>query len=264
MEIIKHRILVSFDEQCPYQCKHCYTLDIPRYGSRSMEEIVNSIDRQSFDIVYVSQRRENFENPLRGLSFCRKLFERYKSHIIIITRNVFSGNAIEQLLDLSSEMKKEGKILFFAVSVFATASFSISENPYIVPSPYERINFLHQLSQNGIPVIAMIRPIFPDKIIPITEVFEIIDLCKNDNICIVSSGLAINDNILWRLGITKDSLVLQENFGYLEGVMEGNLSFVDVSNELNLIQEHCQYNKIPFFSHSMQAINFINKQKKDF
>lgn len=257
MKKIEKRSLISFDDLCPYQCKHCYTLDIDRSNkNRSIEEIVDSIGDTDFDIVYVSQRRDNFIDQDYGIELCERVFDRYGCNILVITRNVFSQQHIERLKALHQKMLNVGKRLFVAVSIFATKSFSVSENPNKVPSPYERIRFLEKLSQEKIDTITLIRPVFPNNIVPIEELYEIVDLCSEFNSCIVSSGLAINDNILWRLGLNLEDFYYVENMPYLEGVMEGKLKFVDVSKELLLLKQHCQENNISFFDHTLSAINF--------
>lgn len=257
MEKIANRVLVSFDDICPYQCKHCYTLDIQREnGNRSMNDIISSIENQTFDIVYISQRRENFVNPDMGIELCERIFERYHCNIFLITRNVFESKHIVRLKKLKTQMSSIGKKLFVGVSVFATQSYSKSENPNLVPSPYARIKFLSLLGEEGFDTITIIRPIFPQKIVPIEELYEIVDLCKGLKTCIVASGLAVNEHILWRLGIDSADLKYIDDVHYLEGAMEGEFKFVDVSKELSLLKEYCEMRGILFFEHTIQAINF--------
>ena len=264
MDILTDRALISFDDICPYQCKHCYTLDIPRKPvNRSMEEIVDSISTCKFDIVYISQRRENFVDPNVGIELCEMVFKRYKCNIFIITRNVFENEHILKLKKLKEKMEMEGKHLFVAVSVFATHSYMQSENPNIVPSPYERISFLKTLAEEGFFTITLIRPVFPKKIIPIEELYEIVDLCKcNANSCVVSSGLAVNANILWRLGVDKSDFDYISNSHYLEGAMEGVLDFIDVTKELSLLKEYCSNVNVPFFEHTISALNYLLRNDK--
>lgn len=259
MNMIKQRVLISFDDICPYQCKHCYTLDIPRASAnRSAEEIVDSISSCKFDIAYISQRRENFVSPSRGIRLCESVFERYRCNILIITRNIFTKEDIFRLKNLKNKMDAEGKTLFVAVSVFATNSYAKSENPNVVPSPAERIAFLKALSEEGFCTITLIRPIFPSTIVPIKELYEIVDLCKNnENNCIVASGLAVNSNILWRLGIDKSKFNYTSNAHYLEGAMEGELNFVDVSRELSDLKVYCSNQNVPLFEHTMPALNYL-------
>lgn len=265
MNTVEKRVLVSFDDLCPYQCKHCYTLGISRTNSnRSIETIVKSVAEQEFDIVYVSQRRENFINQNQGIELCEQLFEEYKCHILIITRNVFETQHIERLKKLKSKMATVHKKIVVAVSVFATNSYSVSENPNVLPTPYERLHFLKTLAEEGFDTITMIRPVFPNKFVSVEELYEIVDLCETFDTCIVSSGLAVNENILWQLHIQGSELCYMENVKYLEGAMEGELRFVDVTQELDSLKKYCKHKNIPFFEHSMSAVNFwLNSKNKN-
>lgn len=257
---IKKRTLVSFDDICPFQCKHCYTLDIKREKkNRYLCNIVDDISSEDFDVVYISQRRDNFSEPDLGIELCKRIFEKYKCNIFIITRNVFSEEQISSLCKLRDKMNLINKELFFAVSLFATKSYSISENPNKVPSPEKRIQFLKRLSGLGIKTITLIRPVFPDKMVNVNELYEIIDSIKTFNSCVVSSGLAVNDNILWRLGINSRDLEYVTNNNYLEGAMEGELDFLNVSKELLLLKNYCKNNEIPYFEHTMPALNYLLK-----
>lgn len=265
MTYLSKRALISFDDLCPYQCKHCYTLDIPRSSeNRTINELVESLSSFEFDIVYVSQRRENFVNPDNGIKLCESIFERYKCNIFMITRNVFDKAHLERLHRLKKQMEVEGKYLFVGVSLFATHSYKLSENPSCVPSPYERIEFLKTLADEGFYTVTLIRPVFPDNIIPIKELYEIVDGCKgNSHNCIASSGLAVNKNILWRLGIDESTLDYVSDVRYLEGAMEGHLDFVNVSHELTLLKEYCINQDVPFFAHTLSALNHLIKEALD-
>lgn len=258
MNKMDKRVLVSFDDICPYQCKHCYTLDIRRSGyNRSISEIVDSIETQEFDVVYVSQRRDNFTDPDEGMELCEKLFEKYCCNIFIITRNVFANDQIERLLLLKNKMEKNDKKIIVACSVFATKSYATSENPHVVPSPYERLNFIKHLSDCGVKTFVIIRPVFPNSIIPIDELHELVDECKKINVCVVSSGLAVNDDICWRLDLDSTKLQYLKDVHYLEGAMEGTLEFINVESELAELKQYCNKEGVTFFDHTLQALNYV-------
>ena len=76
-----------------------------------LTEIVDSLNGAIFDIVYVSQRKENSIDTDNGLLLCEKLFSQYACSIVIITRNVFNLDQINLLL-LQKRMQQEGKFLF--------------------------------------------------------------------------------------------------------------------------------------------------------
>lgn len=154
-------------------------------------------------------------------------------------------------------MKKNGKIVVIAVSVFALQSASVSENLAKIPTPEDRINFLIDLKNKGLSVILMLRPVYPEKIIPINELKMLLEKCGN-NICVVSSGLGINDDILLRINKNREDFLYDENSNeYLNGAINCEIKFVDVKKELFKIEEKCRELSMPFFVHSMPALNYI-------
>ena len=48
-----------------------------------------------------------------------------------------------------------------------------------------------------------------------------------------------------------------ENQEYLQGAISCNVRFVDATEELKRIERKCNSLSVPFFSHSMPALNYI-------
>lgn len=257
---ITKRVFVSFDNYCPYQCKHCYTYGIERKEERTIDEIVNSISSEDFDVIYVSQKNDNFSDPQRGLELSRKLFKRYKSNVFIITRNVLNSDIISRLMKLKKEMEAANKRLYIAISLNAIESIGVCEDTDKVCSPESRIEFLKSLSEHGFMPILMLRPVFPDKIIPVAECLRIIEYTKDYISCVVSSGLGINDDVIDRLGIPADEFTYDNNQEYLQGAIDCEIKFVDVRDELKKIEEKCKSVNVSMFIHSMPALNYISQQ----
>lgn len=255
--MISKRAFVSFDEFCPFQCKHCFTYEIKREKFRTIEEIVNSIDSEDFDVVYISQKNDNFSNPEKGLELCRQLFEKYKCHMFIITRNVLNKDQLHELLDLNRRMEEVNKQLFIAVSLNATDSIGVCENTYKVPTPDERVAFLKELSEIGLCPILMIRPVFPDSLIPVTECEKLIESTREYISCVVSSGLGINEFILKRLNVKESEFSYKKDQEYLQGAINCEIKFIDVDEELKRIYKKCESLTVPIFEHSMPALNYI-------
>ena len=127
--ILKKREIVSFDGPCPYNCKHCYTFELDRTGdNRTVDEIVDSLMDKEFDIVYVSQRKDNFVNPDEGIELCEKLYDRYNCNLIAITRNIFDSKQLDRLDGLNKKMRCNNRYLFFAVSIPAIDSAELTED----------------------------------------------------------------------------------------------------------------------------------------
>ena len=257
---IKDRAFVSFDGYCPYKCKHCFSFEIERTSMpRTIEQIVDSLSSAIFDVVYVSQRKENFIDADNGLLLCEKLFSKYACSIVIITRNVFNHDQINRLLLLQKRMQQEGKFLFVGVSVIGLESSTVSEDLSIIPTPDKRIEFATTLHGLGIPALVMIRPLFPKLIIPSHEWKRIIDRVAGSISCVLSGPLLVNDQILKRLGIASSDATLLSNANseYLDGAMAENMKTVDVRQELEELSNYCSLKGVPFFTHSLPAINYL-------
>lgn len=257
---IKERELISLDGPCPYSCKHCYTYELDACAeNRTIDQLVESLAGKSFDVVYVSQKRENFVNPDEGIELCRKLFERYGCHIMAITRNVFNPIQKSCFIDLDKEMTSRGKRLFLGVSLIGLQSAPVSENMSFAPSPEERIKFMRDMYDSGIETLALIRPLFPKEIIPFSEIENIVDFLDGGVSCILSGALMVNDWILDRLSIGHHELDFYENGSseYLKGALSESVEYVDVRDELRSLKSYCMSKNIQFFEHSMPALNYL-------
>ncbi len=254
---ISQRAFVSFDELCPYQCKHCYTYGIKRKKIRTPEEIVDSISNDEFDIIYVSQKNDNFSNPLKGLKLCRLLFEKYNSNLFIITRNVFNNDEFKELEKLKADIQNANKQIFIAVSLNSIDSIGVCEDVSKVPAPKDRISFIKKLADKGFMPILMLRPVFPNNVIPIDECLQILDCTYQHVACVVSSGLGVNNDILNRLGMKEDDFSYNTNQEYLKGAIDCEIKFINVNCEIEKIRQKCQSLKVPMFEHSMPALNYI-------
>lgn len=258
--MLKKRAFVSFDEPCLFQCKHCYTYAIKRGHIRTADEIVNSISDEAFDVIYVSQKTDNFSDPNRGLELCEKLFSRYKKDLFIITRNAFCDSEIERLCKLKERMDSCSTNLYIAISLNALDSNGICEDVHRVCTPEKRIEFIKRLSQKDFKPILMLRPVFPDNIIPVNECLEIIDSCAPYVSCVVSSELGINNDVLKRLALSKTDFCYLKNQEYLQGAIDCEINFIDVRKELSIIQKECEKLNCHFFSHSMPALNYLSSK----
>lgn len=257
--MIRKRELVSFDDMCPFNCKHCYTFELDRTGyNRTVDEIVDSLVDKEFDIIYVSQRKENFVDPDEGIELCEKLYEKYNCNLIAITRNVFDNKQLERIDRLNKKMRCNNRFLFLAVSIPAIESAELTEDLSKIPTPKQRIGFLEDISKREILNILLIRPLFSDNMIPIDEPLKIIEQCKTFVSCVVSSGLAVNEYILRRLNLKEeDFLYTDEKIDYLVGAIEGDVKYINVKKEIEIIRESCQKWNVPFFEHTIPAINCL-------
>lgn len=263
-ENVYKREFASFSGKCPYACLHCYTFT-PNYqvkGENSISKIVSSLEGKNPDVIYISGHKENFYEPNQGLELGEKLFETYHCDILMTTRNVFNQEELNRLSKLNTNMKSEGKDLFFCISIPALESYQKLENNPLIPNPYQRIQFLSEVYLKGIITFLTLKPLCPNEFIPIEEILEIVERCKNYATVVLSSGIIVDIFILKRLKNFPTSFDFQQ--APLMECLENDLSvqYVDVSSELEKIQTLCSQYGIPFFEHSMPAIEYIKKLKK--
>lgn len=263
MNTIKKRKLISFSGYCSVNCKHCYTHDLTQEKKKSDNDEITDIitelddDDDSFDVIYVSRSRENFINEDAGTKLVEKIYQTHKKHIFIITRKCLSDSCIARLAKLNERMKETGLLLSVAVSIPANNSYAITEDVTCIATPEERCDCIRRLHSAGVKTIFMARPVFPNSIIPVNELIDMIkDNAPYIN-AVVASGLAVNDKILERLQLEKErfNYLPGNNTEFLIGANAKDIKYIDVTPELRKIQKCCQTYDLPFSTHSMQALN---------
>ncbi len=263
-ENLYKREFASFSGTCPYACLHCYTFN-PNYqikGEDSIPKIVSSLQEKNPNVIYISGHKENFFEPNQGLELAEKIFEAYHCNILMTTRNIFNQEELNRLAELNSRMKEEGKYLFFCISIPALKSYQKLENNPLIPTPYQRMEFLSEVYLKNIITFLTIKPLCPNEFISIEEPLEIIKRCKDYTTLVLSSGIIVDNSILKRLKTFPTTYEYQR--APLMECLENDLSvqYVDVTRELEKIQILCSQYGLPFFQHSMPAIEYIKKLKK--
>lgn len=261
--MFRNRALISFPGYCKLQCKHCYTFSKEctlglLNDDDECDKLIDSIDN-SADIVYISHDRENFLDEHAGLKLVKGIFDKKRKSIFIITRCMLSDNCINELSLINEEMNDFGLSLIVAVSIPALESYGLLEQKDIISTPIERIDVIKRLHSYGIHTILMVRPLLPDSIIPTEEALRIIDLSYNFIDAVVSSGLAVNDTIINRLGLANCSFEYMNgsNAEFLIGAEIPDISYVDTEAEISAIADYCKSKNIRFYRHSLDAINGI-------
>lgn len=260
------RKLISFSGLCPMNCKHCYMHELESskecYTSdiSQIDDLIKELgNKDEYDIVYISRRRENFVDESAGIELAEGVYKACNKHILIITRSNLSDECIGRLQELSNNMKEKGHHLIVAVSIAADKSYGVLEDIERIPSPEARCDVLKRLHNAGILTIFMARPILPDRIIPVKEVIDLIHDNAEYLDAVVSSGIAVNDQILDRLGIKAEDLhyLPGNNQEYLIGSEAKNIKYVDVIKELDQIRVACDEVGRLFFDHSLKAVEYL-------
>lgn len=254
------RALISLEGNCPMNCKHCFTYELDSQPANDdILAIITNLSPKDCDIIYVSQRYENFYDEECGYTLCNELFSKYHKDIFIITRSYLSDNMIQNLCSLNQKMSSERKNLILAVSVCADRSYSITENQDVCPTPTQRMQNLQRVHAVGIKTVLMLRPIFPNSIIPVSECTSLIERFSKCVDAVVASGIIVTDGILKRLQIDKSSLQYMPHgdSSYLANLQGKEVLYVDVEEELIEIENCCANVGIPCYRHSMSALNAI-------
>ena len=255
-----NRVFISYDMACPMKCKHCYTYELKqRRKQRNVDELVESLADECFDIIYMSKSYENFYDEKKGLLLCEALWQRFHKDIFIITRRLLSNTIIEELAQLNREMRLKGNGLYLGVSASATKSGAFLESQEFCPTAMDRLYNLERAKALEIKTVLLLRPIFPDNIISVEEPLQLIEKSKDFVDAIISSGLIVTDKILNSLNLKQSNMKYLENgdSDYLADLESDSIRYVDVHNEIQKVKECCQNNKLPFFEHSMPALNSI-------
>ncbi len=258
--VLVKREFVSFDGACPLRCKHCYTYQLETAKkARTINEIIDSIGNAEFDVIYVSQKKENFIDQQMGVALCNALYNRYNKDIFVITRVALSDDTLKDLKILAMEMEKSGNMFYLAVSIPGLSSYGVTETKDIIEPPEKRIDCLKRAKAIGINTILMARPLYPDTIIPVQEILDLIDKCKEYVSCVVASGIAVNDEILKQLGMKSEDFNYLADNEYLVGAIPCQLDYIDVRKEMKVISNYCKSIALPYFDHSISALNYIKQ-----
>lgn len=259
MSLEEKRQFVSFGGQCAFNCNHCYTFSegYNLANPVTVEDLIGTLKDKKFEIVYISGHRENFIDPDEGLLLCETIFNKYNVDLLVTTRNVFNSSQLLRLEKLYKLMKNKNKDLFFCSSIPATSSYKKLEPCSLIPTPYERMNFLKEVFNLGIFTFLTIRPLCPNEFIPVKEALEIVDKCQSFSSAVISSGIVVNASILKRL-----KTFPAYNSNGEEKLMEclkNNIpvEYVKVENELSMIRNQCKKYGKKLFEHSCSAIEYI-------
>lgn len=257
----RRRVFISYDNVCPMKCKHCYTYELKlRDKERNVDQLLTSISDKDFDIIYLSKSYENFYKEKRGIVLCKALWEQFHKDIFIITRKKLSDEAIKELAELNHHMKESGNGLYLGVSISAIQSSSILENQNYCSKAIDRLSNLERAKKIGIKTVLVLRPLFPDNIISVEEPLSLIEKSKSYIDAVVTSGLIVTDKILYNLNLKQSDMnYLEEgDSDYLADMQSDSIKYVDVRSEIKRIKESCCDKNIPFFEHSLPALNAIS------
>jgi DNA repair photolyase len=260
-EIESKRCIASFGGRCPYNCAHCYTF-IDKYETeqiRSISQIVDNLRNKQFNIIYISGQRENFVIPHEGLELCEQLFNVFQTDIMITTRNVFNKDELDRLNQLNKKMKLANKDLFVCSSIPALASYRKIEPSELMPSPYERMEFLKAVHSLGIFSILTIRPLCPESFIPISEPLTLVESCEHTVDAVISSGIVVHESILSKLNGFPAEVNKKRQLIMSCLKRDVYVDYVNVDKELMQIRRYCEQLGLHFEENSLSVVRYLKK-----
>lgn len=259
-KVCDNRIMVSFGEKCVFDCKYCYTFApaFENYPRRNADQIVKSLKsfpNRNFDNVYISCDMEPFVNQKRAVKLIEKMVTLQKD-IHFTTKMCLSEDTIARLERLNDGLNQKGHMLIPAVSICAWES-SRKLEPSPIPTPYERIETIMRLKENGFRVILAMRPFLPS--VAISEYKEILDLAAKHVECVLGGVLFfdLDGNIERRLGYCIRNFEIQPMYF----VDKPNIWKVYVGErEKTFIKDYCGHLMKDFFMTSPPAIESIKRK----
>lgn len=101
--------------------------------------------------------------------------------------------------------------------------------------------------------------LFPSEVIPNEEIKRLIEMAIGNVDAIITGGLITTEEIEKRLVLNYENWKYLEgnDSAYLVGAISGKARFVDVRDEIMSLRNCCEVCEIPFFEHSLQAINYL-------
>lgn len=261
----RDRALVSFQGRCPMNCKHCYTFDLDEQEEiLEASAVASAALPEDCDIIYVSQRYENFYHEPDGTDLCRALYRTHHKDIFVITRSFLHDDTLRDLSRLHRKMAAQGHTLFLSVSLCANESYGVTEDPAVCPTPLQRLSNLQRAHALGIQTILMLRPVFPDAVIPVSECCSLVARYADAVDAVVTSGLIVTEGVLARLHLDESALsfATDGDSSYLADLKGEDVRYVDVERELREIERACAAQGVPCFRHSMPALNFLAQHRE--
>jgi len=180
LKIDKNRVLIYSQLSCPLGCKYCFAGDLnfnqkenASYLSTKQIELINKLP-EDINLIMLGCDTEFLQNKEEALTILKKLSNLNKD-ISIVTKLLLSENFIEELKKIDNNLRKNGNIFVFSMSVPCLDSAKNWEPG--VPSPKDRIEVLKNVYEKGIKTSVALRPLLPT--VSDKELEKIIDLTKN-------------------------------------------------------------------------------------
>lgn len=201
INVYDRRAMISYDlgEACKYDCLYCYNQENPEVDRfESLDEIIKKLKSKSdyFDIISAGCEQELFLYPKGALEYVDAVSKLGKV-VSIVTKAPLSRKTIKKLNLIDKELKKKGNYLAMEVSFISGKERPEIENK--TPTVERRIKNMVDLKNVGIYTVPFIRPILPDEIVSVEEIYPFIDKTK-DLVDVYALGdFYFNENIMEKM-----------------------------------------------------------------
>lgn len=257
------KITISLGGSCRLRCEHCY-ITTPQFKFqrrlkvKEVESILKS-KKGEFSTICISGDTDPLLNQEGFASLLKMCSTKFPTcHISFTTRLLPDEIVLNAIQNAGNTLAKNKKLIFPSVSFLTYRYPNSLEDETQVPSTEERIQLVHNLSQQGFPVLAAMRPTMPFSITPKDEIIKLIQELALS--CSAILGEVFLDDakktISTRLNLPNVETT-QGELTFLEQPSQWNKShYID---EINFTKKVACNNKVPFFLRSMSAVNYIEK-----
>jgi len=260
----KGRVLTYSKLSCPLECRYCFVDDL---SSAEQQEGVTYLSTEQLDLmknlpdevrlIMLGCDTEFFQHRKDAIETLRRLIE-LKRDVSVITKLALPEKYLKELASIAEELKKQGNIFSFSVSLPCLESSKTWEPK--VPDPERRIELIKEASNLGLNTFVAMRPLLPT--VSNDELTRIIESTKKSVIGYYSGPLYLKnldpallpENILAALSVEQ----LQPHW-----MPEGNLFYkVERPGQMEFLRQTIADSGKLVFDGAAEANEYLRNHEK--
>ncbi len=258
------KVTVSLGGQCPLKCMHCYTTatQFMTTSRRTVGQVIEELKSlgDQFSTICISGDTDCFIRPALGLELIQQAAMSFPwTNIMFTSRLVPKEEIVHSIISLGQEMAKSRRLLIPCVSVVSYSYPNEVENPRIVPPTSARIDLLQRFTQGGLPCFLAMRPTFPFRVVPKSEVTSLVESAVGKAAVVLGEAFILDPagEIASHLGLplATDSELGSSPLTFLPqpGLWEKRL----LTEETEFTRAVCEMHRLPYFLRSMSAVSYL-------
>lgn len=216
LPIFDHRIMVDTEDEkaCNVGCKFCFATATPEfYKARAAKGVIDLVTakkrieetlRTADDPVHSinsSCSQELFLDEQFGIDKVQWLAQ-FGTNVSFSTRTALSEETLDALRNIDQKMRENRKKLLVLTSMITNKQRPDLEGR--TSTPQDRIRTLQGLRNRDIAAGVIMRPILPERLLPTTEITDLIDAVKHITpVLTIGREFMFTDSIGSKLGITR-------------------------------------------------------------